>query len=269
MSLSLLPYTGSKRLDMKFFVDYLPLPESIDMIIEPFGGSGYTSLYYYSKIKEIKCHINDVDKMLITCFEQLKHDGERVITKLNKMITGFDKDIYKTYVDEFKNKTFKEKNTASLYLFINKVHGPRKFLFPTTTTTKEVNITKFEPYFKWLKNTKFTLNDYTILFDKYKDKKNCFVFLDPPYLSSFNAYYDGYAGYDCRDKDDKLISDNTKLFIDILDFIKVCKCKCMLIINKNAITEHLYKKYIVGEYDKMYQLTKKKTKHLIVCNYKN
>jgi hypothetical protein len=41
----------------------------------------------------------------------------------------------------------------------------------------------------------------------------------------------------------------------------------MLIINENAITDYIYKDFIVGKYDKIYQLTKKKAVHIIVCNY--
>ena len=45
------------------------------------------------------------------------------------------------------------------------------------------------------------------------------------------------------------------------------KCKVMLIINNNAITQCLYKKYIIDKYDKIYQASKRKTSHLIICNY--
>ena len=42
--------------------------------------------------------------------------------------------------------------------------------------------------------------------------KDIFLFIDPPYLSSFNAYYDLF------NKD--IGQDNTKMFIDILTLLK-------------------------------------------------
>ena len=41
----------------------------------------------------------------------------------------------------------------------------------------------------------------------------------------------------------------------------------MLIINKLYILEYLFNDYIKGEYDKIYQVGKKKSKHLIITNY--
>lgn len=57
------------------------------------------------------------------------------------------------------------------------------------------------------------------------------------------------------------------MFIDILKLLETAKCKVMLIINKNAITEYIFKKWIVGEYQRTYALSKKIAKHLICINY--
>ena len=45
------------------------------------------------------------------------------------------------------------------------------------------------------------------------------------------------------------------------------KCKIMLIINKLDILVYLFKDYIKGEYERIYQLSKKKAVHLIITNY--
>ena len=100
-------------------------------------------------------------------------------------------------------------------------------------------------------------------FKKLNDKT--FIFWDPPYLDSFN---DCYFKKESRLLKDNVINDNTKMFIDIKNYLDNDKVKQMLIINKNSITEYIYNKYIVGFYKKLYQLTKNKTEHLIICNYK-
>jgi hypothetical protein len=45
------------------------------------------------------------------------------------------------------------------------------------------------------------------------------------------------------------------------------KAKIMLIINDLKILRHLYKDFIKGDYDRVYQIGKRKEKHLIITNY--
>lgn len=65
----------------------------------------------------------------------------------------------------------------------------------------------------------------------------------------------------------KTIKDNTAYFIDCMNLLKEAKCRVMLIVNENAITNYLYKDFIKGRYNKVYQLTKRLTSHLICTNY--
>ena len=62
-------------------------------------------------------------------------------------------------------------------------------------------------------------------------------------------------------------TDMTKIIVDILEYLPVCKCKVMLIINKLHILSYLFEDFIKGEYIRTYQLSKKKAVHLIICNY--
>ena len=59
----------------------------------------------------------------------------------------------------------------------------------------------------------------------------------------------------------------TQIVADILEYLRVCKCKVMLVINKLNVLAYLFRDYIKGEYEKIYQLSKKKAMHLIICNY--
>ena len=108
-----------------------------------------------------------------------------------------------------------------------------------------------------LDNALFTSEDYTKILEQYKDDKDAFIFLDPPYLFYENNPYDPL-----RDN-----NDMTKIIIDILEYLKTCSCKVMLIINKLVILSWLFKDYIKGEYNRTYQIGKKKAIHLIVTNY--
>jgi len=53
-------------------------------------------------------------------------------------------------------------------------------------------------------------------------------------------------------------NDNTGMLIDIRDFMKTCKCKVMLIINKLEIIKYLFKEFHKIDYIRIYQIGKKK-----------
>jgi len=258
MSLSILPYIGSKRTDIKFFELYFP--NDIKTICEPFSGSSYVSLYLYSKNDKIKTIINDNDNNLIKYYQQMKNNSIEQIENYNNLVeTINDKIKYKNFKDNYLNSKLNDNLLASHYLFYNKFHGTRIGLYPNKKINK-LNIDKYKIYFEWIKNIIIFNLDYTEIFNKYKNDKDMFLFIDPPYLSSYNAYYDLFS------KD--IGQDNTKMFIDILSLLKTAKCKIMLIINKNALTDFIYKDFIKGSYDRIYQFTKKKAIHLIITNYK-
>lgn len=260
-SLSLLPYVGSKRSDIVYFEKYFP--KNIKTIVEPFGGSGYVSLYLFSKNPNLKCIVNDIDSELINFFHQLQKNKTKVINEYNKLVSSnLSKTQFDKLVDEYKSKKGSSLRKSVLYLFYNKCHGLRKGLYPIDKSFLPIDYSKYDIFFKWINNTEFTILDYNVIIAKYINK-NVFIFLDPPYFDSFNKYY---LSYDVGFKN-KIIQDNTKMFIDIFDFLEKSKSRIMLIINKNAITEFIYEKYIIAEYDKIYQLTKKETKHLIITNY--
>lgn len=270
MSLSILPYVGSKRTDIKFYESKMPKPEDIDISVEMFGGSGYNSLYLFSKNDKIKSIINDNDEKLINFFNEIKKNPDSVINGFNNLVEPKpSKEQFAKLKEEYIKNESDNLRRAILYLFFTKFHGIRMFLYPTEN--RKIGTIKKDDYntfFEWLKNTEFTLKDYTEIYTQIKQdksKKRYFIFLDPPYFDSFNKYY---VMYQDKFTDEKIIKDNTGMYIEILKYLKESKKNTMLIINKNCITEYIYKDYIKGEYDKTYQLTKKKTKHLIICNYK-
>jgi hypothetical protein len=125
-------------------------------------------------------------------------------------------------------------------------------------------IKKFSKTIAFCKVAQFECSDYKKIIDKYKNNENAFIFLDPPYLQSWNREYSSSAekydesGYE---------NDNTVIYIYILQLLEQCKCKILFILNKNAINTYLFNKYIKGEYSKTYQGTKGKNYHLIISNY--
>jgi site-specific DNA-adenine methylase len=258
MSLIFFSYVGSKSKDLKFYEKNLPDPQNIKISIEPFGGSGYTSLYLFSKNDKIKSIINDTDEVLINFFNQLKTNFDVIIDSYNKLIEQHpSKEQFKELVKEYKENKGDNLRRAILFLFLRKFHGITYFLYPMPQhKIGQIDKTKYEILKNWLKNTEFNLKDYTETFNDIKKLKNngVFVFLDPPYLDSYNAYYSDFK--DHKDKDNNLL-DNTKMYIDIAKFLKSSSKNIIFIINKNSITEYLYNDCILDEYNKMYSLKKR------------
>lgn len=260
-----LPYTGSKRTDIKFFVDFIP--KNINHIIEPFGGSGAVSLYLFSKNPKLKCHINDTDKELYNFYINMKEDYENIINEYNSLVEDLNKEKYKKIIEEYKQNspTTNNKRKVALYLFYNKVYHYRKGLFSMIKKYKPITDNDYIIFKDWLKNTTFTNKDYKEIFEEYENSKDKFIFLDPPYLSSYNS---SYADFNDSKKKDGVLIDNTKMFIDIKIFMDKNKNKIMNILNKNSIIDYIFKNQIISVYNKIYQMNKNKTQHNIICNYK-
>ena len=70
-----------------------------------------------------------------------------------------------------------------------------------------------------LDSARITNLDYTDIFEMYRDDEEAFLFLDPPYLYSDNSSYASQI----RE------TDMTQIVVDILEFLKVCKCKVCLL----------------------------------------
>ena len=89
--------------------------------------------------------------------------------------------------------------------------------------------------------TIITNEDYLHIIDKYKDNGNAFLYLDPPYLDSYNS---GYGTYQNKSHD---------MYIKFLDILKNGKCKMLFSINDCALTNYLYKGDIKETYNHKYQ----------------
>lgn len=103
--------------------------------------------------------------------------------------------------------------------------------------------------------------DYSEVFNLCRE--NDFVFLDPPYDCVFSDY--GNEAYK-----DGFNEDSHKRLAN--DFINL-PCKTLMVIGRTALTEELYKNYIVEEYEKHYAVNirnrfKANAKHIVVANFK-
>ncbi len=263
-------YYGCKRLDYKFYSQYLPDLTNITTIIEPFCGSCFNSLKYYTDGHKDKLYIMvDNDDKFIGFLQYIKKYGSnQLIKEYNNALPLYSGKDCKVNYDKFitKYKMMKDEDQYKYYLVFNRCRGIREGLAPTTKKFKQIENDYFKETDEFFKHAQIICCDYLDIIKKYMHDEKAFIFLDPPYFSSFNTNYKAYGKNEEKDDESNII-DNTKMYIELLDIFKTSKAKLMMIINSNAITNFIYKDYIKSRYNKLYQITKKKTEHLIIRNF--
>jgi len=246
---------GSKKNEMKYlFPLILPHINNNITFVEPFCGSSVVSYNIYKQKPDAKYHINDIDEIRIDFYINMKDGNKR--NELYKLEKNILKEGAPKYYEITKTNN---KDYDSLYykkIISSRIHSFRNGIFPTNKKIILHNIS--DDWINFFKNSNITNYDYKQIFKQYKDDENVFLYLDPPYNNSYNA---SYASYENKVDNNNNIIDNTIIYLDLLNLLNEAKCKVLFSINKNAITEYLYKDYIKYIYEYKYNLTHNKPKN--------
>ena len=177
--------------------------------IEPFLGSGSVLIKFLEKNPCIQnCIVSDINKELIFTFNVIKYAHQKLIEKMNLIISEYDKSANKENFYKEKRKIYNELNKtidnqieiASLFIFLNKTCFRGLYRIN--------NKGEFNTSYGNYSNPNFIDSKYighlSSLFKKYDVKFNCcsfeetlsnlnndynyIIYLDPPYLSTFNSY---------------------------------------------------------------------------------
>jgi DNA adenine methylase len=280
----MIKYRGGKSKEISHFISNMP--ENYNRYIEPFFGGG--ALYFY--LEPQNAIINDVNTKLYSFYKQMQEEYPSVRKQLDELQMVYEQNqkeyeelkkkhpeervenkneaLYYKIRDMFNHKIESEYLEAVVYFFINKTaysgmirynaKGEYNVPFGRYKNLNTKLIT--DKHYELLKRTEIYNYDYSEIFNMAGN--NDFIFLDPPYDCVFSdygneAYRDGFG----EDEHRRLANDFANL-----------SCKSMLVIGKTALTEELYGKYIVEEYDKSYAVNirnrfKADAKHIIVTNY--
>jgi len=251
-------WSGGKSKEIKIVENYFP--EHFDTFIEPFVGGG-SVLFYLQHSKNI---INDIHPDVYNFYETMKHHSEEV----------------KAYVDTFRNEeelyyTIRSNTDpdpiyrAARFLYLRKTcyrgmiryNQKGEFNIPFGKY-KSISYDKqfYAPHVDLLRHTTIHNIDFLECCRQY-DQPDNFVFLDPPYDSTFSNYGASFTKLD---------------HIRLYEWFSQAKCKCMLIIGETAFINGLYHKYIKARYFKKYAFKIHSNRvesknidnyHLIITNY--
>ena len=276
----MLKYRGGKSKEIKFYEKYFRI--EYDRYFEPFFGGGATYFYFEPN----KAVINDLNNKLIGFYNDVKYNFNQLKLELNqlqyiyeenqlefetlkkcnpnKKIHNNNEDLYYEMRKEFNYPSGKYLH-GTVYYFINKTaysgmirynkkgefnvpYGRYKNFNTNLITNK---------HYELLKNTEIYNLDYAKIFEM--ATPNDIMFLDPPYDCIFNDYGndDGFNEEDQRRLAEEYKNLNTR---------------ALMIVAKTPLTEELYSKFIVEEYDKNYAVNirnrfKSEAKHIIIKNY--
>ena len=243
-------YAGNKRNEFNDIYKQIENQlDNIDIIVEPFCGSSAFSYFLSLKHpKKFKYILNDNNQYLIELYDTAKKPKllNQLIKKLNEFSIDLTKEKYNEIVkvDKFENWFYK-----------NKEYGIRPGLYPLNKTVKaNYDFLNNTPIINFLKNEKVELyNDEGVnIVEYFKNNKKALIFLDPPYLVSCNYFY-----YDSKVNIYEYLYKNPINKMDA--YIVLC-------LEDNWIIKLLFKDYIKAEYNKKYEMSKKKTTHLIITN---
>lgn len=269
----ILKYPGGKYRELGQFLRYIPKFTDETEYIEPFIGGG--ALYFH--LCPSKATISDLNKPLINFYKCCQENPKYMINALQvesdsyKQLTLEQRCImYYAYARRAMFNAGEINDTpnyplAIAYYTINHLAYSGLMRY---NKKGEYNV----PFGKYqsfpnrltIAHTKLLMSstivncDYKKIFHSNGMVEDAFMFLDPPYDSTFSSYDQVVFGL----KDHKELAEE----------FKKLKCKALMIIGKTPLIEELYKGYIIGEYNKNYSINlknrvKESAMHLIITNY--
>ena len=168
--------------------------------IEPFFGAGGM---FFNKPKVNHNIINDIDSEVFNFYSVINSNKEDLIELIRT--TPINEDLFKYWVKTKETEPIKK---AFRYMYItNLSFCALKNSFQTNVLTFDhdnfYSIINFS--YEYLKNTKITNKDFRELLIKInfphgnKDKKQTFIYADPPYLNTTDTYSHSFTEQDSID----------------------------------------------------------------------
>ena len=245
-------YHGNKRNELTEIKDMFDITK-YDTIVEPFGGSLVFSRYIYSIDPNKKFHCSDNNNELVTfCNNFHKHD-DSIIKRATNVIKKINnkKDKYYEYMKNVPETQVVTYKWIVYYLLYNTYYNYQRGRFGTRDVPKFLGISKCKSVLNdFFRNNPYKLSDYKTSIEQFKDDKNALIFLDPPYINSYNMCY-------------------KKPEVDweyLYNFFETCKCHFIMIVNNDFFMRIAFKKYFVKEYSKRYEQKKRSVMHCVFSN---
>lgn len=224
--------------------------------VEPFAGALW--VYFGKKPSKVEV-INDVDRDLITFYSVLKNNFNNFIDKFEHYLISRDEFNHLKDVDK---ANLNDVMIAYRFFYLNKnSFGGNMSSFNSYYRDKPyINdraIKLLNKAHSRLKNTWIENIDYKEVIKRF-DKKNTFIFLDPPYYKTCNETYK--------------YGENIN-FVELKELLEGIESKWLLTVNDVEYTREVFKDFYIKETSVNYSISKSakgRGRHgeLIITNYK-
>ena len=257
----LIKWSGGKSDEIQKYEHHIP--RECTTLIEPFAGGAATFFHFGDTFE--RCVISDVHTELIALYRTIAEGKSGDLFDFMKAHPNNEK----TYYEVRALTPDDQVGIACRFYYLRKTcfrgmmrynkNGGFNVPFGRYKTFNYENLSD-DRYENLLKKTTILDETFEKVFEKYDDPSN-FIFLDPPYDSTFTDY--GYCKFG-REEHEKLA-----------ELFKKTSSKCMMVIGGTEFIRGLYDGYIVEEYEKKYKFRLKEgrvgdeinIKHLIIKNY--
>lgn len=280
----ILKYRGGKSKEIPAYIDYIP---QFETYYEPFFGGGAT--YFYLEPKQ--AFISDINKSLITFYEEISENKffkvkeellelqlqyelnrkifiQRKLESSDKKVTDPNERLYYNIRDMFNGKMKSKYEKATLYFFINKTaysgmiryNNSGEFNVPYGRYANFNTKLLTEEHHNLLSHTDIYNGSYERAFERASE--NDFVYLDPPYDTTFSDYGNEIFTGDFGEIEHRKLAE---------DF-KNLSAPALMIVGETELISELYSGYIKDKYAKSYSVNirnrfKSEANHLIITNY--
>ncbi len=234
----LFKWSGGKSDELDAILPHVP--KDIDTYLEPFAGGA--SVFF--RLNPEKAVVNDIHQEITKLYQAIKdghsqdiynfmqeHPNEETVyyEVRDKMPTPTDLDIAKRFYYERKT-CFRGMSRYNKSGHFNICFGKYK-----TVNYQALLDTRYETL---LKRTTILCGSFEPVFANYNNPAN-FMFLDPPYDSTFTDY--GYCNFGKEEH------------VKLAECFKATKIRCLMVIGHTPFIEDLYKDFIVARYPKKYR----------------
>lgn len=280
----IIKYPGGKRRELDEIKKHIPSFNG--RYIEPFVGGG--ALFW--ELERENSIINDYNKKLISFYETVRDDFEKLDTELNLLKIDYDaeqervdsllkvgntgvknrnEELFYEIRDMYNKRIPSSYLDATIYYFLNKTaysgivrHNSRGEYNVPFGRYKRLNTSPLtKEHSDLLKKTEIRQGDFTEIFKVANGDD--FIFLDPPYDSTFSNY---------GNVDNDNTGFNKEDHIRLAEAFKNTTAKALMVIGETEFIINLYKDYIIGKYPKRYAINIKNrinanNDHLVITNY--
>lgn len=255
---SIIPYVGSKSDFHHVFDRLMPCSVRNKRIYDLFGGSGAFSIYCCKRFGSRNVVFNDDNSVIVNLIQKIRDEPKKILQEYENHANKSNRKYY----EEQKIKNLQKGIVGAgrfLYIAKNAYSGKirfnsnGKFNVPMRINLKKPRLINEENFLNVSKTIKH-LKIMNKSFECFKNLKNRFIYLDPPYFKTPHQHYGLKINYS-----------------DFIKFTEKIHNSNMLMISEKEKIKHTSKKYHARSIILLRSLhykTSKISNEVIMTNYK-